>query len=109
MKKSPAANYFFGGCPFTEHTDTEITECTRIPESQAEKLSSFLVLSCAAMGVDADFSADDGYDIVIKSICTLEEYKFLVQERYMVLHIADDEWILLNSSDENTNTLEMIQ
>ena len=67
------------------------------------------MLSCAAMGVDADFSADDGYDIVIKSICTLEEYKFLVQERYMVLHIADDEWILLNSSDENTNTLEMIQ
>lgn len=109
ISKSPAANYFFGGAPFSEHSDVEITECSHMSKTQSKKIGEFLSLACQMMNVNADFTADDGYDTVITAVCTIEEYKLRVTSRVSVLHIDGEDWIVFPSSDMQTNNMEFIE
>lgn len=106
-------NYFFAGFPSSKYEDAEISECTQITKQKAENLAAFWSLGASLQGISADFSAEEGYEVVVSATYTLEDsienMKFRVTNRLDILKIINDRWIIVPSSDMETHNMEIIE
>lgn len=106
-------NYFFGGFPFGTHEDIEILECTRRSLSEVQNLAAFWAMGASLQGVTADFSAEDGYDVIVAATLMvegeMEDLTLRVTEKLTILKIIDDRWIVVPSSDTETYNVEVIE
>ncbi len=109
----PLGNYFFAGFPCSAYEDVEILECTRRLQDEVRNLAAFWAMGASLLGVSADFSAEDGYDVVVSAICTVdgevETMMLRVTNRLTILKITNDRWIIVPSSDVETYNVEIIE
>ena len=107
-------NYFFGfetiACE-----DAKISECSRLPEDQTQKLAAFWATGFSVKGLSADFTAEEGYDTVVSAVCSVpsdgadtETIRYRFTRRLELLKIKNDRWIVVPSSDTTTNNMEPI-
>lgn len=106
-------NYFFAGFPCGAYENEEISECTRLTPDIAQYLAAFWAMGASLQGVPADFSAEDGYDVVVSATFTLdgemEEMTLRVTRRLTTLKIIDDRWIIIPPSDTEAYNMEIIE
>lgn len=107
-------NYSFGFQPCSRE-DEKILECSRIPKDQAERLGAFWATGLSMQGFTADFTAEDGYDVIVSAICSLKDededievQRFRFTNRLEILKIKDDRWIVVPSSDMEAIKIEPI-
>lgn len=105
-------DYAFGfqGC---SRSDEKILECSRIPKDQAERLGAFWSAGLSMQGFSADFTAEDGYDVIVSAICAIVddivgEQRFKFTNRLEILKIKGDRWIVVPSSDMETLKIEPV-
>ena len=99
--KLTQGNYFFSGFPGRGCTDIVISEVEALPEDQAQRMAAFLAASVSIQGVDADIAAKEGYYAVAAATYAFSEdggadaARMRVTRKVLVLHTADDEWIMM--------------
>ena len=110
-------NYYFGFGPTNAEnvSDIKILECTRLPADQAERLGAFWSAGVNIQGFEADFTGEDGYDTVLSAVVSIDSDhegaeipKVRFTARLEVLKVKDDRWIVIPSSDTETNGMEPV-
>lgn len=106
-------NYFFALYPSDSYEDLEISECIRRTKEEAENLAAFWAMGVSLQGVSADFSAEEGCDVVASATYTIygemETMKIRFTNRLTILKIINDRWIIIPSSDMETNSWDLIE
>lgn len=106
-------NYFFGGFPCDTYEDAEILECTRRSQNEVQNLAAFWAMGASLQGVSADFTAEEGYDVVVKATFTIdgeiESMTLRVTNKLTMLKIIDDRWIIVPSADTETYEIEVLE
>ena len=115
--KNIVGYYYFGygptGCE--EVTDINISECSRLPKDRAEFLGSFWSAGFAMQGFTSEFEAEDGYEVVVSAVCTIKSDEDIdipgseITSRLEILKIKDDRWIVVPSTDTQTQFLEQTE
>ena len=95
------------------HRDETILECSRLPRDQAERLGDFWSAGFSLQGFSTDFTAEDGYDVLVSAICSLEdeaeeETQIKVTRRLELLKIKHDRWIVVPSADTDSAAFEPV-
>lgn len=114
--KTIVGYYYFGLGPGSSCEDMKFLECSRLSKDKAERLGSFWSTGFNMQGFSTEFTAEDGYEIVVSAVCSVEsedknaeKLSFKVTAGLDVLKIKGDRWIIVPSADEKTNTMEPIE
>ena len=110
--KGIAGNYYFGIGPCTCE-NVNISQCSRMTKDRAERLAAFWATGFSMQGFDADFTAEDGYDVVVSADAlsvfndTDTEIPSLSFTRWLsILKIEGDRWIVVPAADSPTDETE---
>ena len=110
--KGIAGNYYFGIGPCTCE-NVNISQCSRMTKDRAERLAAFWATGFSLQGFDADFTAEDGYDVVVSADAlsvfndTDTEIPSLSFTRWLsILKIEGDRWIVVPAADSPTDETE---
>ena len=113
--KPIVGKHYFGFGPPCKCEDVTILECSKMPKDQAERLAAFLSAGFSMQGFTADFTSEEGYDIVVSAVSSVEfddgltdKVSFKITNRLGVLKIKDDRWIVAPYYDDEINTMEPI-
>ena len=113
--KGIAGNYYFGIGPCTCE-NVNISQCSRMTKDRAEKLAAFWATGFSMQGFDADFTAEDGYDVVVSADAlsvfndTDTEIPSLSFTRWLsILKIEGDRWIVVPAADSPTDETEQAE
>lgn len=103
-------SFFFSSAVLRDET---ILTCSRLPQDQAERIGAFWSAGFSMQGFSADFTAEDGYDVLVSACCSVQdesdaETSFKVTRRLEILKIKQDRWIVIPSSDQDSNSIEPI-
>ena len=113
--KGIAGNYYFGVGPCTCE-NVNISQCSRMTKDRAERLAAFWATGFTMQGFDADFTAEDGYDVVVSADAlsvvngTDTEIPSLSFTRWLsILKIKGDRWIVVPAADSPTDETEQAE
>lgn len=113
--KGIAGNYYFGIGPCTCE-NVNISQCSRMTKDRAERLAAFWATGFSLQGFDADFTAEDGYDVVVSADAlsvfndTDTEIPSLSFTRWLsILKIEGDRWIVVPAADSPTDETEQAE
>ena len=113
--KGIAGNYYFGIGPCTCE-NVNISQCSRMTKDRAERLAAFWATGFSMQGFDADFTAEDGYDVVVSADAlsvfndTDTEIPSLSFTRWLsILKIEGDRWIVVPAADSPTDETEQAE
>lgn len=113
--KAVIGDYSFGFLS-ASYEDEQILECSRLPKDQAQRIGAFWSAGFSMQGITANFTAEDGYDVTASAVCVIkddefgetEEQRLKITRRLTLLKIKNDRWIVIPSSDSDTNSYEPI-
>ncbi len=107
------ANYFFAGFPCANFSDEKFSDLEPMSEQVAQNLGSFLAGSVSIQGVDADFTADEGYYILASAVYELDDGISSVKLRstkvLALLKISGDRWVVMPTAADERNSMDIIQ
>ena len=113
--KGIAGNYYFGIGPCICE-NVNISQCSRMTKDRAERLAAFWATGFSLQGFDADFTAEDGYDVVVSADAlsvfndTDTEIPSLSFTRWLsILKIEGDRWIVVPAADSPTDETEQAE
>ena len=113
--KGIAGNYYFGIGPCTCE-NVNISQCSRMTKDRAERLAAFWATGFSMQGFDADFTAEDGYDVVVSADAlsvfndTDTEIPSLSFTRWLsILKIESDRWIVVPAAGSPTDETEQAE
>ena len=113
--KGIAGNYYFGIGPCTCE-NVNISQCSRMTKDRAERLAAFWATGFSMQGFDADFTAVDGYDVVVSADAlsvfndTDTEIQSLSFTRWLsILKIEGDRWIVVPAAGSPTDETEQAE
>lgn len=111
-------NYFFAGFPYGTYEDLKISECTQLTKEEADRIATFWAMGVSVQGVSADFTAEEGYNVIVSANYTLSNeteeddelsaMKIRMTNRLFILNIINDRWIIVPSSDMDVIRMEVI-
>ena len=113
--KGIAGNYYFGIGPCTCE-NVNISQCSRMTKDRAERLAAFWATGFSMQGFDADFTAEDGYDVVVSADAlsvfndTDTEIPSLSFTRWLsIIKIEGDRWIVVPAAGSPTDETEQTE
>ena len=113
--KGIAGNYYFGIGPCTCE-NVNISQCSRMTKDRAERLAAFWATGFSMQGFDADFTAEDGYDVVVSADAlsvfndTDTEIPSLSFTRWLsILKIEGDRWIVVPAAGSPKDETEQTE
>ena len=113
--KGIAGNYYFGIGPCICE-NVNISQCSRMTKDRAERLAAFWATGFSMQGFDADFTAEDGYDVVVSADAlsvfndTGTEIPSLSFTRWLsILKIEGDRWIVVPAAGSPTDETEQTE